>query len=152
MLSGTTEFLTEDHTVGKKWIPELRGSWYEWNLTISVDMPWIQRHNETGILCIELLCICTFSACFRSAHKAKKRRTTIFPKSKFYQRSSNLFRVLIPVPVLAKRAFSTLNLFHYVIPVPKLENQTITSSNLFNHVIPILKLDFESYVGQNKAI
>ena len=73
-------------------------------------------------------------------------------KSKFHWRSSNLFRVLIPVPVLAKRAFNTLNLFHYVIPVLKLENQTITFSNLFNHVIPILKLDFESYMGQNKAI
>ena len=38
-------------------------------------------------------------------------------KSKFHRRSSNLFRVLIPVPVLAKRACNTLNLFRVLIPV-----------------------------------
>ena len=37
--------------------------------------------------------------------------------SKFHRQSSNLFCVLIPVPILAKRACSTLNLFRVLIPV-----------------------------------
>ena len=47
--------------------------------------------------------------------------------SKFHRRSSNLFHVLIPVPILAKCAFNTLNLLYCITAGPNGLSEPSTS-------------------------